>query len=39
MSLLVVFVLGIGSTHHYVRWQADWAPLPPCFAYPRPSKT
>ena len=26
MSLLVVVVLGVGSTHHYVRWQADSPP-------------
>ena len=27
MSLLMVVVLGIESTHHYVRWQGDSPPL------------
>ena len=33
MSLWVAAVLGIGSTHHYVRWQADLPrplPFPAC---------
>ena len=40
MSLLVVVVLVIESTHHYVRWQADSPPLlqfPACSIAWKPS--